>query len=97
MKVRWSKTALIELDSIFLYIAERNRTAARSVVRHIEALVSQLEQFPRRGHFTDEPDAWALSVVRYPYVILYAIDVASDEVVILHIRHTAREQSPAED
>ncbi len=97
MKVRWSKTALIELDDIFLYISERNRTAAKSVVRRIEALVAQLEQFPQRGHFADEPGAWALQVVRYPYVVLYAIDLAADEVVILHIRHTAQEQSPAND
>lgn len=97
MKVRWSKTALIELDDIFIYISERNRTAAKSVVRRIEELVAQLGQFPYRGHFADEPGAWAISVLRYPYVVLYAIDVATDELVILHIRHTARNQPPADD
>lgn len=97
MKVRWSKTALIELDEIFLYISEYDRTAAKSVVGRIEQLVAQLERFPYRGHFTDEPGTWALSVVRYPYVILYAIDLACDEVVVLHIRHTAQDQIPTED
>jgi toxin ParE1/3/4 len=96
MKVRWSKTALIELDDIFIYISERNRTAAKSVVRRIEELVAQLGQFPYRGHFADEPGAWAISVVRYPYVVFYAIDVTNNELVILHIRHTARNQPPAE-
>ena len=93
MKVRWSKTALIELDNIFLYIFERNRTAAKAVVQRIEGLVSQLEKFPYRGRLTDEPGAWAMPVVRYPYVVLYAIDVVSDAVVILHIRHTAQKPS----
>ena len=97
MNIRWSKTALFELDDLFSYISERNRTAAKSVVRRIEDLVAQLGQFPYRGHVTDEPDAWAISVVRYPYIVLYAIDPAADEVVILHIRHTARDQLPAED
>jgi toxin ParE1/3/4 len=95
MKARWSKTALIELDDIFQYISERNRPAAKAVSRRIEGLVSQLEQFPYSGHMADEPDAWALPVVRYPYVILYGIDPATDEIVILHVRHTARDQSPA--
>lgn len=97
MKVRWSKTALIEINDVFLYISQRNRTAAKSVVHHIEALVTQLEHFPYRGRIADEPGAWALPVVRYPYVVFYAVELAADEVVILHIRHTARDQSPASD
>jgi toxin ParE1/3/4 len=96
MKARWSRTALIELDNIFVYISQRSPAAAKSVVRRIEALVEHLEQFPARGHHTDEPEVRAISVVRYPYVILYAIDPTADEVVILHIRHTAR-KPPAED
>lgn len=96
MKVRWSKTALTELDNIFRYISERSPGAAKTVVMHIEALVAQLEQFPARGRYTDADEVRAISVVRYPYLILYAIDVTAGQVVILHIRHTAR-QSPAED
>ena len=97
MGARWSKTALIELNDIFLYISERNPSAAKAVVRRIEGLVAQLGRFPNSGHMADEPDAWALPVVRYPYVILYSIDQANDDVVILHVRHTARNQSPAND
>jgi toxin ParE1/3/4 len=33
-----------------------------------------------------------LSVVRYPFLIFYAIDEAADEIVILHVRHSARER-----
>lgn len=66
MKARWSKTALIELDNIFLYIFERNRAAARSVVMRIEGLIAQLEQFPYSGHVADETGVWVLPVVRYP-------------------------------
>ena len=96
MKARWSKTALIELDNIFVYISQHSPAAARSVLLRIEALVAHLEQFPARGHQADEPEVRAVSVVRYPYVILYAIDPTADEVVILHIRHTAR-KPPAEN
>jgi plasmid stabilization system protein ParE len=97
MKVRWSKTALIELEDIFLYISERNRSAARSVVRRIEGLTEQLEQFPHMGQLTNEAGARALPVVRYPFVVFYAIDLAADEVVILHVRHTAQEPTSAKD
>jgi toxin ParE1/3/4 len=92
MKVRWSEAALAEIDSIFTYIYERNRSAASAVVERIEGLTILLEEFPLLGHLTDETGVRMLSVVRYPFVIFYAIDNLADEVVILHVRHAAQER-----
>lgn len=92
MKVRWSETALAQLDDIFLYIHERNRSAALSVAKRIEDLAAMLGEFPLIGHLTDEAEVRVLPVVRYPFMIFYAIDAAAGEVVILHVRHTARER-----
>jgi plasmid stabilization system protein ParE len=91
MKVRWSQTALAQLDDIFLYIYERNRSAALSVAKRVEELATLLGEFPLIGHLTDEADVRTLPVVRYPFVIFYAVDDAAGEVVILHVRHTAQE------
>ena len=90
MKVRWSRTELAQLDDIFLYIYERNRTAATSVTQRVEQLASLLGEFPFIGHLTDEANVRTLPVVRYPFAIFYTIDNAAREVVILHVRHTAR-------
>jgi toxin ParE1/3/4 len=92
MKVRWTETALDELDHIFSYIYERNRSAASAVVSRIESLVDLLEAFPLAGHVTDEAEVRMLAVVRYPFLIFYAIEEMNDEVVILHIRHTAQDR-----
>jgi toxin ParE1/3/4 len=92
MKVRWSETALAQLDDIFLYIFKRNQSAAVSVGKRIEDLAAMLGEFPLIGHLTDEADVRVLPVVRYPFMIFYAIDAAAGEVVILHVRHTARER-----
>jgi toxin ParE1/3/4 len=91
MKVRWSETALAEIDDIFSYIFERNRSAASAVVKRIEGL-SDLLGKPQIGHLTDEAGVRVLSVVRYPFLIFYAIDEAADEVVILHVRHAAQDR-----
>jgi toxin ParE1/3/4 len=80
MNVRWSQTALAELDGIFLYIYQRSQTAAGSVVERIEELARLLGDFPRIGHQTDEPGVRILPVVRYPFAIFYAIDDATAEV-----------------
>lgn len=92
MKVRWSETALAQLDDIFFYIYRRNRSAALSVAKRIEDLAAMLGEFPLIGHLTDEAEVQVLPVVRYPFMIFYAIDAAAGEVVILHVRHTARER-----
>lgn len=90
MKIRWSQAALDDLDYIFAYIYERNRSAAKAVADRIEALAIALRESPRLGHPADEEGVRVLPVVRYPYVIFYTINEVSSEVVVLHIRHTAR-------
>jgi plasmid stabilization system protein ParE len=90
MKVRWSQTALAQLDDIFLYIYERNRSAALSVTNRVEELAALLGEFPLLGHLTDEADVRTLPVVRYPFAIFYTIDDAAGEIVVLHVRHTAQ-------
>jgi plasmid stabilization system protein ParE len=92
MRVRWSQTALTELDNIFSYIYERNRAAAGAVVARIEELTTLLDEFPQAGHLTDEAGVRMIAVVRYPFLIFYTIDPLADEVVILHVRHTAQER-----
>jgi plasmid stabilization system protein ParE len=83
---------LAEIEIIFSYIHERNRSAATAVVQRIESLVALLEEFPLLGHLTDEAQVRVLAVVRYPFVIFYAIDDTADEVVILHVRHAAQDR-----
>lgn len=65
MKVRWSETALIEIEDIFSYIHENNRSAATAVVNRIEGLTSLLGEFPLIGHLTDETGVRMLPVVRF--------------------------------
>ena len=92
MRVRWSETALAELEDIFSYIHQHSRSAAAAVVERIEALTALLEEFPLLGPLTEEAPIRVLSVVRYPFLIFYAIDNAAEEIVILHVRHTARDR-----
>jgi toxin ParE1/3/4 len=92
MRVRWSETALAEIEDIFSYIYDRNRSAAAAVVERIEGLTALLGEFPFVGHLTDEENVRVLSVVRYPFLIFYAVDDLANEIVILHVRHTAQQR-----
>ena len=90
MKVRYSQTALRELDEIFAYIHERNPSAAVAVVDRIERLAGLIGELPLIGHRTDEEGVRMMPVVRYPFLIFYALSDRADEIVILHVRHAAR-------
>jgi toxin ParE1/3/4 len=89
MKVRYSETALREIDQIFAYIHQRNPSAAAAVVDRVKRVAALLEEYPFAGHTADEPDVRIMPLVRYPYLLFYSVS-DDDEVVILHVRHGAR-------
>lgn len=94
MRVRWSESSLSDIDDIFSYIYEHNRTAAAAVVERIMAVASLLQDFPEAGHLTDEPGVRMFPTVRYPYLVFYTVNPADAEIVILHVRHGAQERRP---
>ena len=92
MKVRWSDTATSEVEAIFAYILERSPSSAAIVARRIIDRAESLGEFPFLGIYGKRAKTRQLSIVNYPYVVLYKLDVAADEVQILNVRHTARKK-----
>ena len=88
MKVRYTDTALVEVEQIFSFIAERNRAAAIAVRERIEQTISVLGEIPEMAQATDEPSVRRVPVRSYPFLIFYTVQ--AEEVVILHVRHGAR-------
>ena len=88
MRVRYTPRAFSDLDVIRTYISQYNPAASGRVVSLIEKIAARLGDFPESGQCSDELDARVVFSTRYPYRIYYRI--ASGEVLILHIRHTAR-------
>jgi len=88
MRVRYTETALRELEEILAYIAQRNTGAATSVRARIEDLIGRLSDFPYMAQETERMGVRRLTIGNYPYIIFYTVE--QDEVVILRIRHAAR-------
>ena len=88
MKVRFTATALAELDRIAEYIARDNPAAAATVVSRVEQLTGRLAEFPQMAYATDEDGVRVVPVGRFPYLIFYS--VKDHEVIVLHVRHAAR-------
>jgi toxin ParE1/3/4 len=89
MRVRFTDTALSELEDIFRFLAERNPRAATAVAKRVKDMALLLADYPLSGREADEPGVRIASMVRYPFLVFYA--VTADEVVILNVRHAARQ------
>ena len=54
MNVRYTLTAIAEIDEILAYVTERNPTAAVAIGQQIEGVISWLTDSPRMGYRVDE-------------------------------------------
>jgi toxin ParE1/3/4 len=89
LKVRFDGRALADLAEIRDYLVERSPSGAERVRLHLLETIDRLADFPFLGRPTDEQSVRVLILTRYPYLVFYA--VIGGEVVILHVRHGARE------
>ena len=88
MKVRYTSTALAEIDEILSYIAKDNPLAAHEVSVVLRAAIDRLAHFPYLAVETDVLGVRMAPVLPYRYLVFYALD---DRVVIMrNVRHAAR-------
>jgi plasmid stabilization system protein ParE len=96
MRLRYRPRAVNDIIEIAGYLAERNPIAARAVELRLRAAAELLCQFPAMGRRVEQrPEVRVLPAGRFPYLIFYS--VTPDEVVILHIRHGAREPASPDE
>jgi toxin ParE1/3/4 len=88
MRVRFTRRALAQLDTIFAHIAHDDPIAAAAVVARVEAVASLLGEFPRLGRPTDVEGVRMIKIPRYPYLLFYTL-IGADRVRILRVRHAA--------
>jgi toxin ParE1/3/4 len=92
LNLRYTPKALAELADILAYIAERSPQGARSVQARIQAIADLLVQHPHSGQLTSESGLRRIATPPYPYLVFY--EVTAEEVVIIGVRHAAREPEP---
>ena len=85
MKVRWSPTAVSDLELIRDYIARDSPAAAGRIAARIKASVLRLSSFPLSGRVGRVPETRELVVPGTSYIAAYTIK--DDEVQIAAILH----------
>jgi plasmid stabilization system protein ParE len=88
MKVRFTRRAARDLNSIFNYIAQDRPGAAARVVARIEEFVGVLADVPGVGQVVSSSGAQACVLPDLPYRVFYR--VVREELQVLQIRHARR-------
>jgi len=93
MKLRFTPRAIQDLVNIADYIGANSPGAALRVRSTILDSLQNLVLWPEIGRKQTAEGVRKLVTRRYPYFVYYTVDEAAEEIVILTIRHPARERS----
>ena len=88
MNIRWSPTAVEDLESLRAYIAEHDPTAAARVAKAIVEGIENLRRFPAMGRPGRVPHTRELVIPGTPYLIPYTVTGRTIEIIA--VLHTAR-------
>jgi toxin ParE1/3/4 len=92
MKLRFTPRALDDITEIAAYIRVRNPSAARRVRSAIYESLQNLILFPKAGRRQKTEGVRKIVTRTYPYLIYYTVDEAADEIIVLNVKHPARER-----
>jgi plasmid stabilization system protein ParE len=89
VRLRYTLSALADLNTILDHIVIHSPQGARHVQMRLQTIIGLLLLYPHIGTRTDDPTIRRLTALPYPYLIFY--EAAEDEITIHSIRHAARE------
>jgi toxin ParE1/3/4 len=92
MKVRYRRRAQDDIEKIYDYIEQRSPRAATEVVAGIRCAADRLGALPYMGQVGRARGTLEWAVVGLPYIIVYEIIEAADEVAIIAIFHDAQDR-----
>ena len=95
MKIRFTPEALAEFRDVLQYLEARSLQGAINVNARIQRLLDNLADHPFSGTMTSLADMRRVAVTPYPYLIFYLIQ--DEEIVIVGIRHGARDPASMPD
>jgi toxin ParE1/3/4 len=90
MRLVFDDQALADIENIYSWISQDSPSTAKSVVERLFRSAELLISFPRIGHVGRDPATFEWVVPRLPYLIVYELDQAAEQVIITAIIHGAQ-------
>lgn len=89
MRLRYTPEALVELDRVLAGIEEHSPQGARRVQARIKAVMELLLRHPNAGQLTNLKPMRRIVATPYPYLIFY--EPHDEEIIVIGVRHGARD------
>jgi toxin ParE1/3/4 len=90
MKLRLTPQAARDLADIGDYLSDRSPRAALRVRDVVLQSLQNLSLFPELGRKQEEEGVRKIVTRQYSYRVYYMTDEATDEIIVIAIRHPAR-------
>jgi len=90
MKVRYSRRAAHDLDSVRAYLSDRSLRSAVSVLAAIYLAIEFIRRNPEAGQKTTIGSVRVKTVRKYRFRIFYRLLEEDQSLEIVHVRHTSR-------
>jgi addiction module RelE/StbE family toxin len=91
MKLIFDDRALGDLEGIYHWIAQDSPRSAKAVIDRIFASTELLASFPHMGRSGRDEGTREWVVPRLPYIVVYEVHEASDEVIVIAVFHGAQD------
>jgi len=91
MKVRYTATALSEIEDILTYIAKDDPSAALRVSVTILSTIDRVADFPHIAIESNVPDVRVAPVLPYRYLVFFSF--TEGVLVVRNVRHSGRERA----
>lgn len=92
MKLRFTRRAVDNIVELADYIRARNLEAAEAVRAAIYNSLTNLLLFPNVGRLQTTEGVRKLVTRKYSYLIYYTVDEVAEEIIVLSVKHSARER-----
>jgi toxin ParE1/3/4 len=92
MKLRFTRRAVDNIAELADYIRSRNPEAAQAIRAAIYDSLQNLLLFPNVGRQQTTEGVRKLVTRNYSYLIYYSVDQGAEEIVVLSVKHSARER-----
>jgi toxin ParE1/3/4 len=89
MNVRVTEDAAKDLENIKAYIGREDGVVAERVLHHIRGMITLLGEWPHLGHAGIVGGTYERTVPRTPYVIVYRIDLGTQNELVARTSRSA--------
>jgi toxin ParE1/3/4 len=92
MRLVFDDRAVADLENIYHWISQESPATAKAVIERLLGSIELLTSFPLIGHAGRDAETFEWVVPRLPYIVVYEVDRAGEQVLVTAVFHGAQDR-----